>query len=127
MNDAEEKNTPAYKKYSSLVERTLQSFDQVNEWADIIRFLTNLGKVSHIIRLLLSILLKYMQILSSNSQFGNIPLKILVAKRLAQCLNPALPSGVHSKALEVYEIVFKNIGVRHLLLKFCLMCLTKLG
>jgi hypothetical protein len=35
---------------------------------------------------------------------------MLVAKRLAQCLNPALPSGVHQKTLEVYSIVFTAAG-----------------
>lgn len=30
---------PKFRKYSTLVEKTLQSFDQVNEWADFITFL----------------------------------------------------------------------------------------
>lgn len=39
-----------------------------------------------------------------------VPSKSIVAKRLAQCLNPALPSGVHQKALEVYAYIFSMIG-----------------
>ena len=39
-----------------------------------------------------------------------IPSKVVLAKRLSQCLNPSLPSGVHQKALEVYEYVFSVIG-----------------
>lgn len=39
-----------------------------------------------------------------------IPSKALVAKRLAQCLNPSLPSGVHQKSLEVYNHIFSVIG-----------------
>ena len=39
-----------------------------------------------------------------------VPSKAIVAKRLAQCLNPALPSGVHQKALEVYSFIFSMIG-----------------
>jgi Dopey, N-terminal len=39
-----------------------------------------------------------------------IPSKAIVARRLAQCLNPALPSGVHQKALEVYNYIFSMIG-----------------
>jgi hypothetical protein len=39
-----------------------------------------------------------------------IPSKSLVARRLAQCLNPTLPSGVHQKALEVYNYIFSMIG-----------------
>lgn len=33
---------------------------------------------------------------------------------MAQCLHPALPAGVHMKALETYDIIFKTIGTRHL-------------
>ena len=35
--------------------------------------------------------------------------KITFAKRLAQCLNPVLPYGVHQQALRVYEQIFKNM------------------
>lgn len=42
----------------------------------------------------------------------NIPFKHVIAKRLAQCLNPSLPSGVHQKALEIYAYIFELIGVR---------------
>ncbi|KAJ4295994.1 hypothetical protein N0V88_004696 [Collariella sp. IMI 366227] len=31
-------------------------------------------------------------------------------KRLSQCLNPSLPSGVHQKTLEVYSFIFSVIG-----------------
>jgi len=43
-----------------------------------------------------------------------IPSKAIVARRLAQCLNPTLPSGVHQKALEVYNYVFSTIGTEAL-------------
>jgi DNA polymerase III psi subunit len=39
-----------------------------------------------------------------------IPSKSIVARRLAQCLNPSLPSGVHQKALEVYNFIFSLVG-----------------
>ncbi|EKG10565.1 Dopey [Macrophomina phaseolina MS6] len=35
-----------------------------------------------------------------------IPHSTTIATRLAQCLNPSLPSGVHQKALEVYAYIF---------------------
>lgn len=44
------------------------------------------------------------------ASFPVIPRKLLVGKRLAQCLHPALPSGVHLKALETYRLIFKQIG-----------------
>lgn len=34
-----------------------------------------------------------------------------MSKRLAQCLNPALPSGVHQRALDVYAYILSIIGV----------------
>ncbi|CAG8680344.1 18141_t:CDS:10 [Gigaspora margarita] len=89
---------PHYKRYVQQVERILQSFDkEVNEWADFISFL---GK-----------LLKAFQ---AYPQFPVIPRKLLVTKRLAQSLNPGLPPGVHQKALEVYDYIFKSIGSEQL-------------
>lgn len=38
-------NDPRWRKYSISVEKTLQSFDNVNEWADFITFLAKLLKV----------------------------------------------------------------------------------
>lgn len=45
--------------------------------------------------------------------YNEIPKKLIIAKRLAQCLNPALPSGVHTRALDVYGHVFGIIGVSY--------------
>ncbi|KAK9768419.1 hypothetical protein K7432_000963 [Basidiobolus ranarum] len=82
-----------YHKYILLVERILNSFESVNEWADVIAFLGRL--------------LKSFQ---AYPQYAFVPHKLVVAKRLAQCLNPALPAGVHQKTLEVYEYIFQSIG-----------------
>ncbi|TFY67972.1 hypothetical protein EVG20_g3733 [Dentipellis fragilis] len=43
-------------------------------------------------------------------QFKEIPRKITVSKRLSQCLNPALPSGVHQRALDVYTHILAVVG-----------------
>ncbi|KAI1083019.1 Dopey, N-terminal-domain-containing protein [Whalleya microplaca] len=84
-----------YRKYASGVERALSLFDTaLEEWADYISFLSRL--------------LKALQ--SRQASITTIPSKALVAKRLSQCLNPSLPSGVHQKALEVYHFVFSVIG-----------------
>lgn len=45
-------------------------------------------------------------------QFKEIPRKLVVAKRLSQCLNPALPTGVHQRALDVYAHILAVLGVR---------------
>ncbi|PWN45010.1 hypothetical protein IE81DRAFT_309697 [Ceraceosorus guamensis] len=82
-----------FKKYASSVEKALASFESVAEWADFIAFLARLLKT-----------------LQAFPQFAAIPRKLIVAKRLSQCLNPALPSGVHARALEVYAHIFETIG-----------------
>ena len=41
-----------------------------------------------------------------------IPEKLTLAKRLAQCLNPQLPVGIHRKALYVYTKIFDNLKLR---------------
>ncbi|KAI0639909.1 Dopey, N-terminal-domain-containing protein [Trametes polyzona] len=84
---------PKYKKYTQQVEKCLNSFESVHEWADFIAFLKQLLKT-----------------LQSYQQFKEIPRKLVVAKRLSQCLNPALPNGVHQRALDVYAHVFAVLG-----------------
>ncbi|KAF7303085.1 Dopey-N domain-containing protein [Mycena kentingensis (nom. inval.)] len=84
---------PKYKKYTQQVERTLNSFDNVHEWADCIAFLKQLLKT-----------------FQSYMQFKEIPRKLIVAKRLSQCLNPALPTGVHQRALDVYAHILVVLG-----------------
>ncbi|GAM34084.1 Dop1 homolog [Talaromyces pinophilus] len=80
-----------YRRYASTVERALSLFDTtLQEWADYISFLSRL--------------LKALQ--SHPPDLPVVPHKTTVAKRLAQCLNPSLPSGVHQKALEVYTYIF---------------------
>jgi hypothetical protein len=95
---------PKYKKYTQQVEKCLNAFDNVHEWADCIAFLKQLLKV-------LSPALNWKhwfssvihpQTFQSYMQFKKIPYKFIVAKRLAQCLTPALPTGVHQRALDVY-------------------------
>ncbi|EEP76156.1 conserved hypothetical protein [Uncinocarpus reesii 1704] len=85
------KKDKGYRRYASNVERALSLFDTaLQEWADYISFLSRL--------------LKALQ--SHPPSLAVVPEKATVAKRLAQCLNPSLPSGVHQKALEVYGYIF---------------------
>ncbi|KDN65551.1 hypothetical protein CSUB01_03573 [Colletotrichum sublineola] len=84
-----------YRKYASGIERALSLFETaLQEWADYISFLNRL--------------LKALQ--ARHPSTTTIPSKAVVAKRLSQCLNPSLPSGVHQKALEVYSYIFAMIG-----------------
>ncbi len=90
-DDGANRKDKNYRRYASGVERALSLFNTaLQEWADYISFLGRL--------------LKALQ--ARPNGVSDIPHKILVAKRLAQCLNPALPSGVHQKTLEVYGYIF---------------------
>ncbi|KAH7693153.1 dopey domain-containing protein, partial [Aphelenchoides avenae] len=83
-----------YRAYVSAVDKALKSFEATTEWADLIAALGKLGKVFH----------------SHSKLFNDVPNPVTVAKRLSQCLHPALPSGVHLKALETYKQVFAILG-----------------
>ncbi|XP_059504449.1 protein dopey-1 isoform X4 [Stegostoma tigrinum] len=86
-----------YRNYVAAVDKALKSFEYSSEWADLISSLGKLNKV-----------------LQNNAKYQVVPKKLTIGKRLAQCLHPALPSGVHRKALETYEIIFKIIGSKRL-------------
>ena len=105
---------PKYKKYTQQVEKCLSSFDSVHEWADFISFLKQLLKVRSYndVRTEDGRAHTLLQTFQSYQQFKEIPRKLVVAKRLSQCLNPALPNGVHQRALDVYLHIFAVLGVR---------------
>lgn len=86
-----------YRTYSSGIEKALRNFESSSEWADLISSLGKLNKA-----------------LQSNLKYSLLPRRLIISKRLAQCLHPALPSGVHLKALETYEIIFKIVGTKWL-------------
>ena len=68
------------------MEKALRAFEYTNEWADLISALSKLTKV-----------------IQSYSKLGDVPKAVTIAKRLAQCLHPALPSGAFSPSLRERE------------------------
>lgn len=77
------------------MERALSTWETApDEWADYIAFLSRLLRA----------------IQSHGKDVSALPYSSDIASKLAQCLNPALPSGVHQKALEVYAYVFATFG-----------------
>lgn len=84
------------KRYQSNVEKALQAFDSVDEWADYIAFLGKLQKA-----------------LNTNKDAGNVnwvPMDFQVATTMAKCISSKLPSGVHRKSIEVYSTIFEILG-----------------
>lgn len=82
-----------YRQFINAIDKALKSFEYSSEWADLISALGKLNKV-----------------LQNHTKFKVLPRKLTIGKRLAQCMHPTLPSGVHLKALETYELIFKRIG-----------------
>ncbi|KAH9819402.1 cellular morphogenesis regulator DopA like protein [Teratosphaeria destructans] len=83
------------RRYAALVNRALGTWEtSPQEWADYIAFLGRL--------------LKAIQAHPKDTPF--LPHSDDVASKLAQCLNPALPSGVHQKSLEVYSYIFSTFS-----------------
>ncbi|OBA21890.1 hypothetical protein METBIDRAFT_39643 [Metschnikowia bicuspidata var. bicuspidata NRRL YB-4993] len=90
--------TPRDKRIYSQVEKTLASFGDLDEWADYIAFLARLKKL-----LLLPA--------ESPHLIPWLPLADQVLAKLALCLSPLLPNGVHSKTLELYENIFDALDI----------------
>ena len=81
----------------SQIDRALKAFESTTEWADLIAALDKLNKV-----------------LSAHMKYPIIPRRIVISKRLQQCMHHALPSGVHLKALATYDVIFKCMGTNRL-------------
>ncbi|XP_072162239.1 protein DOP1 homolog isoform X2 [Bemisia tabaci] len=97
VEELELMNDSKYKVYITAVDKALKNFEYSTEWADFVSALAKLNKV-----------------IQSHSKFPVIPRKIKISKRLAQCMHPTLPSGVHKKALDTYNTIFKCIGTNRL-------------
>ena len=69
----------------------LVQFEKCKAWTDIT---TWLHKIEELLR---------------DHPTPDIPEKILLAKRLAQCLNPNLPPGLHQSTLKVYRLIFEYL------------------
>ena len=105
------RESPQYARLKSDIADVLTAFDSAAEWADLIKCLQRLNKVCEKV-----FSTDNFQALVRYPHLPEIPDKHTVARRLAQCLNPELPGGVHIKALETYEVIFARIGVRLLYL-----------
>ncbi|GEQ71251.1 hypothetical protein JCM33374_g4932 [Metschnikowia sp. JCM 33374] len=90
--------SPRDKRILAQAEKTLASFDALEEWADYIAFLARLKK---------SLALPA----ETAHSVQWLPLPEQVSAKLALCLSPQLPNGVHRKALELYEAVFDSLTI----------------
>ncbi|RKP31179.1 hypothetical protein METBISCDRAFT_14597 [Metschnikowia bicuspidata] len=92
--------SPRDKRYLAQVEKALATFYTFEEWADYVTFLSRLTKALAFPEKPRSLLW--------------IPLQEQVLDKLALCLSPTRPSGVHQKALQVYASLFDALTLREL-------------
>ena len=84
-------------KFERKITDKIYSFNNAKEWSDLITIVRELNII-----------------LQKNEQEDHFNLsllkeKISLSKRLAQCLNPSLPGGVHEVTLRSYEMILDNI------------------
>lgn len=91
--EALQRQHPKFRHFQDELDPALIAFEKVQEWPDLIKSLSRVNRV----------LAKYAAVEA-------IPSLVMLAKRLAQCLHPGLPAGVHLKALETYGAVFGRLG-----------------
>ena len=88
-------NDKEKEKFEKKLSSILSSANSAKAWSD-----------------LLPITREIYQLLSktnNNINFSKLNNKLLLAKRLAQCLNPECPSGVHEVVLDIYYLILHNI------------------
>ena len=90
----EKEKEKTFEKFDKKLKIKINSASTARSWSDLLPIMKDI----------LSILTR-----NNDYDFNNISDKKLLAKRLAQTLNPECPSGLHEVTLEVYEAILKNI------------------
>ena len=89
-----------FEKFEKKLKKLINSTSSAKAWSD-----------------LLPIMKDILSILTNNNEydFNKIALanRQILAKRLAQGLNPECPSGLHDVTLDVYEIILKNLITKY--------------
>ena len=94
-SDKEKKEKAEIEKFEKKLSSILGAASSAKAWSD-----------------LLPITKEILQLLTKRTDeinFSKLSNKLLLAKRLAQCLNPECPSGVHEVVLDIYYLILHNI------------------
>ena len=84
-----------YEKFEKKLLSILNSSANAKSWSDLLPTLNEI--------------LNHVSKNQKDINFSQISIKHMLAKRLAQCLNPEFPNAVHEVVLEIYKIIIKNI------------------
>ena len=87
-----------YERFEKKLLSILKSSANAKSWSDLIPALKEI--------------LNHVNKNQKDIDFSQISIKHMLAKRLAQCLNPEFPNAVHEIVLEIYKIIITNIMVK---------------
>ena len=91
--------TKEFKKFEKALSNILYSSSQAASWSDLLSFTKEI--------------FKQLDDKKDKLNFGLISDKNSLSKRLAQCLNPECPGGVHEVVINIYDIIFQNILLKN--------------
>ena len=84
-----------FKKFDKNLTNILSSSSGAASWSDLLPFTKEI--------------LQLLEKRKDDFDFSYLTDRITLSKRLAQCLNPECPGGVHEVVIKIYTIIFQNI------------------
>ena len=84
-----------FKKFEKNLNSILSSSAGAGSWSDLLPFTRDIHQL--------------LEKKKTEFNFAILSDRNILAKRLAQCLNPECPGGVHEVAIKIYNILFQNI------------------
>ena len=84
-----------YEKFEKKLINILNAATSAKSWSDLLPMSKEI--LSHLVKN------------GETINFSKISTKHMLAKRLAQCLNPEFPNGVHEVILDIYKVLLTNI------------------
>uniref|UniRef100_A0A7S1KMI6 Dopey N-terminal domain-containing protein n=1 Tax=Percolomonas cosmopolitus TaxID=63605 RepID=A0A7S1KMI6_9EUKA len=93
LSDSDLQKKSRYKHFNDEITTILTSFEKSKDWTDVVKYLQKLHRVIQ----------KYL------GKCPVLPQSHALSKRLAQCLNPNMPHGVHKMTLDIYMCIFSKL------------------
>ena len=83
-----------YERFEKKLTNILSSSANANSWSDLLPVTKDI--LAHLTK-------------NQNLEFAKLSNRHILSKRLAQCLNPECPGGVHEVVLDIYNVILHNI------------------
>ena len=83
-----------YERFEKKLTNILSSSDNAKAWSDLLPVTKDI--LAHLTK-------------NQNLEFAKLSNRYILSKRLAQCLNPECPGGVHEVVLDIYNVILHNI------------------